>query len=160
MDEAINNNAPLSVIATTSNRLSDLIIKNGQLIFIQDECKIAFDFNYKRVFYNRIIELATDDERTSVSSPSNGYYFVISTAILWRYQDGWVQLTKPPDEIIHIGVELPELGQARENTLYVDKSKKEIAIYDSASNTYVTVADKTDADDIDSITEDEINLLF
>lgn len=154
-------NSPLSVIATTSDRVSSLNIKNGQLIFIQNEGKVAFDFNYKRVFYNQITELDTDDERFSLSSTPNGYYFVISTAILWRYQDGvWIQLTKPPDEIIHIGVELPELGQARENTLYVDKAKKEIAVYDSAIEDYIVVANKTDIDDISSITKNEINLLF
>ena len=51
MAETVNT-APFSVIATTSERLSNLVIKNGQLIFIQDKHRIAFDFKDKRTFYN------------------------------------------------------------------------------------------------------------
>ena len=41
----------LSLIATTSSRIKDLIIKEGQLIFLQDLGRIAFDHNGKRIFY-------------------------------------------------------------------------------------------------------------
>lgn len=75
------NSAQLSVITTTSSRLSDLVIKNGQLIFIQDKHRVALDFNGKRTFYNQITELDTDYDRVSISSPS-GYYFVVDTAVL------------------------------------------------------------------------------
>ena len=40
----------LSVIATTSERVKELVIKNGQLIFIQDAGRIGLDFNNKRKF--------------------------------------------------------------------------------------------------------------
>ena len=157
------NKASMSVIVTTSEKLSSLLIKNGQLIFIKDKCRIAFDFNDKRKFYNQITELETDYERTSLSSPSNGYYFIIDTAVLWRYDNSWTQITSSPEDIVFIGAELPELGQAKDKTLYVNKTKKEISIYDKAANSYVVVANKTDSsggENIDTVTEEDINNLF
>lgn len=152
----------LSVIATTASRVKDLIIKNGQLIFIQDAGRIAFDFNDKRVFYNQIIELDTEYERSSLLSPSSGYYFVIETAVLWFYDDKWTQITTQPEEIVFIGTEMPSLG--KQNTLYVDKTNKEISVWDETTNGYIVVADKTDIKNIDisikTATEDDINSLF
>lgn len=145
----------LSVIATTSSKIRDLVIKNGQLIFIQDLGRIAMDYNDSRVFYNQIVELNTEVERLTLDSPLSGYYFVIDTAVLWFYQDGWVQITEKPNEVISIDVELPELGQAKENVLYINKAEKEIAVFDSASNEYVIVSDFTH-----EATSEDIEKLF
>ena len=145
----------MSLIATTSSRIKDLVIKEGQLIFIQDLGRIAFDFKGKRVFYNQIVELNTEAERLSLDSPLSGYYFVIDSACLWFYQDGWVQITEKPEEVVFIGVELPELGQAKEGTLYVNKAEREIAIYDSASNEYIVVSDYTN-----EVSNEDIEDLF
>ena len=150
--------AAFTIVATTSDRVKDLVIKNGQLIFVQDKGRIAFDFKGKRVFYNQITELDTEQERSSLSSPANGYYFVIETAVLWFHGDEWIQITKPPEDIVFIGVELPELGQAKTGTLYVNKAEKEISVWDEESNSYVVVADATD--EIDTVTTDDINALF
>ena len=152
--------ANFTVIATTSDRISQLVIKSGQLIFLQDVGKIAFDFKDKRVFYNQIIELDTEYDRVSLESPSKGYYFIIENAVLWSYQDDWVQITTPPDDIVFIGTELPSLG--KERTLYVDKDDKQISVWDEATNEYIVVADKTEEVEvsIDTVTTDDINALF
>ena len=144
----------LSVCATRSDRLPELPIKNGQLIFIQDKCRIAFDYGDKRKFYNQIELLEADYERVNLEDPVNGqFYFVIDTAVLWFYQNDWVQLTTAPEEIIFIGTEMPELGV--EKTLYVDKEKKEISVWDDGE--YIVVSDKTN---VGSISESDIDLLF
>lgn len=143
MADTTNTRSVLSLIATKSSKIKDLIIKNGQLIFIQDLGRIAFDFNNTRVFYNQITELNTEAERLALDSPLDGYYFVIDTAVLWFYQNGWLQITEKPEEVISIGVDLPELGQAKENMLYINKAEREIAIFDSASNDYIIVSDYT-----------------
>lgn len=133
----------LSVCATTSDRVKDLIIKDGQLIFVQDAHKIAFDFKGTRRFYNQIEELNTEIERKNLSTPVNGkYYFIIETAVLWRYFNGWIQLTTPPDEIVFIGTELPELG--KKNTLYVNKNEREISVWDEEKDNYVAVSNYTE----------------
>jgi hypothetical protein len=145
----------LSLVATSSSRIKDLVIKDSQLIFIQDLGRIAFDFKGKRVFYNQIVELQTEAERIVLDSPLPGYYFVIDMAVLWFYQDKWIQITEKPQEIVSIGVELPELGQAKDNVLYVNKVEKEIAVFDSASNEYVIVSDRTN-----EVTDADIENLF
>ena len=45
------------IVATTSERVGELDVKDGQLVFVQDEGKIAFDFNGVRVFYDHSDEL-------------------------------------------------------------------------------------------------------
>lgn len=151
----LNATPILSICVTTSERVKDLAIKDRQLIFCRDKGKIAFDFGGTRNFYNQIDELSTDKERELLESPVNGkYYFVIDTAVLWTYQDGWIQLTTPPEEILFIGTTLPELGQA--NTLYVNKQEKTISIWDSNTQKYDVVANKTEYEfasneDIDSL---------
>lgn len=144
----------LSACATVGSRLSDLVIKDGQLIFVQDKHKIALDFGGKRTFYNQIEELATENTRTSMLAPVAGlFYFVIETAVLWTYRDKWVQLTTPPKEVVFFGTELPEFGVSK--TLYVDTANKEISVWDDASSSYIVVADKTM-----ELTADDINELF
>lgn len=133
----------LKLVATTSSRIKDLIIENGQLIFIQDMGRIAFDFNGNRVFYNQIVELETEAERLTLDSPLSGYYFVIGSGVLWYYQDTWTQVTSKPEQVVFIGVELPELGNAKEGALYVNKAEKEIAIFDGVANDYIIVSNYT-----------------
>ena len=149
------NKSILSLIATKSSRIKDLVIKNGQLIFIQDLGRIAFDFNDKRVFYNQIVELEKEVDRLNLESPLSGYYFVIDTGVLWFYKEEWIQITEKPKEVICIDVELPALGQAKEGTLYVNKAEKEIAIFDSTSNEYIIVSDYTH-----EVSNEDIEKLF
>ena len=55
-DEATNSYAAtkreFKIVATTSNKVEALGVKDGQLIFVQDEGRVAFDFNGARVFYD------------------------------------------------------------------------------------------------------------
>ena len=111
----------LKLVATTSSKIRSLTIKSGQLIFLQDLGRIAFDFNGKRVFYNQIVELNTEADRLNLENPLYGYYFVIGSGTLWLYKDNWVQVTGKPDSIEFIDVELPQLGQ--ENKLYIIKKR-------------------------------------
>ena len=133
------------------------MIKNGQLIFCHDVGRIAFDYKNKRTFYNQIVELETEHERQNLSDPVNGkYYFVIETAVFWRYFNEWIPLTKEPDEILFIGDgDFPELGQPKQ--LYVNKTEgnESISIFEEDKNEYHTVADRTY-----SISAEEISALF
>lgn len=146
----------LKVIATSSSRIRDLIIRDNQLIFIRDLGRIAFDSKGKRVFYNQIVELETEAERLALVNPISGYYFVIGSACLWFYKDGWTQITEKPQEILFVGVNLPELGQ--EGKLYVDTDDREISVWDEETGAYITVSNYTaevsDQDIIDLFNQD------
>lgn len=144
----------MSVVATTASRLPDLSIKNGQLIFIKDSQKVALDINDKRTFFNQIVVLQTDTERASLLAPISGlFYFVIDTAVLWHYEQSWIQITTSPNEIVYIDVSLPELGSA--NTLYVDTTLNNVSVWDDDAKKYQIVADKAEI-----ITDDDILKLF
>lgn len=144
----------LSVIGTIKSRLPDISIKDGQLIFIQDVSTIALDLHGKRNFFNQIVELSTDEQRQSLLAPVNGiFYFVVNTAVLWTYQQKWIQITTPPKEVLIIGSQFPQLGT--ENTLYINPEDKSISIWDAKSSAYDVIADKTQ-----TISTEEIQSLF
>lgn len=153
MADTTNTKTVMSLIATSSSRISDLIIKDGQLIFIQDLGRIAFDYKGKRVFYNQIVELDTEAERQDLDSPLDGYYFVIDSACLWFYQNGWIQITEKPEEIVFIGVELPQLGQ--QGKLYVDTDDREISVWDEKAEEYIKVSNYTE-----EVSSEDIENLF
>lgn len=145
--------AVMSLVATSSSRIRELQIKNGQLVFIQDLGRIAFDYNDKRVFYNQIVEVEREEDRQSLENPLSGYYFVIDSACLWFYKDGWTQITEKPNEVLFIDVELPQLGQ--QGKLYVDTDDREISVWDEGAGSYITVANYTA-----EVTESDIEGLF
>lgn len=149
-DESLK--AVMSVVVTTASKLTDLAIKNGQLIFINDNKRIALDFNDKRVFYNQIVVLQTESERTGLLAPIQElFYFVVETAILWTYQTtGWIQVTKNPSEIVYIGDNLPEVGITK--NIYINKAEKNISIWDEGTSGYIKVSDCTDPIDTEEIT--------
>lgn len=141
----------LQFIATTGNRLSDLPISDGQLIFVQDKNKIVLDYNGDRKFYNDIEIINTETSRKQLTPINGRFYFVIETTILWFYQDKWIQLTSTPENYVFIGVDLPEIGS--ESKLYVNKNKHNISVWDNGS--YITVGEVTG-----SIQNSEIDALF
>ena len=145
----------LSLCATTSEKLRQTPIKNGQMIFLPDDRRIALDFDGRRVFYNQISELESEEERTALESPIAGhYYFVIKTAVLWTYrQDKWIPITSAPAEILFIGKELPELGA--DNKLYINKEEQNISVWDEETHSYIIVGEK-----YEMISENEIDLWF
>lgn len=145
-------NAVMNLVATSSSRIRDLVIKDGQLIFIQDLGRIAFDFKGQRVFYNQIVELESEADRQALDNPLDGYYFVVGSACLWFYKDGWTQITEKPNDILFIDVELPQLGQ--EGKIYVDTDDREISVWDDETDKYITVAnylEPASASDIESL---------
>lgn len=148
-----SNDNRLKVIATSSSRIRDLVIKNNQLIFIKDLKRIAFDFNNTRVFYNQITELDSEADRLALESPLRGYYFVIGSACLWRYDGEWIQITEKPKEVVFIGVELPELGQ--EGKIYIDTDDREISVWDEETDKYITVSNYTN-----EATDEDIESMF
>ena len=67
------------IVATTNDRVGELGVKDGQLIFVQDKGRVAFDFNGTRVFYDHSDELdgiyskiaALEDEKVNATTVQN-----------------------------------------------------------------------------------------
>ena len=155
MADTIATKPVMSLIATSSSRIRDLVIKDGQLIFIQDLGRIAFDFKGKRVFYNQIAELEAETDRLALESPLSGYYFVIDTARLWFYKDEWIPITEEPQDILFVGVELPQLGRSNKIYANTNDGAECISVWSEELGAYVVVADKTQ-----EVTEQDILELF
>lgn len=149
MADTTSTKSVLKLVATTSSKIQDLVIESGQLVFLYDIGRIAFDYKGTRVFYNQIVELETEAERQALDNPLSGYYFVIDKACLWFYKDKWIQITEKPQEIVFIGVELPQLGQA--NKIYVDTDDREISVWDEATGKYIVVSNYTQEASYDDI---------
>lgn len=128
--------AVLKGIYTVQSKLDELPQKNGQLIFVGDVNKICMDFNDKRIIYEQIVTLKTESERTSLLAPSDLFYFVIETCVLWRYTKGqWNQLTTNPAMLIQYAessFEFPDSGD--EKVLYV--AENHIYRWDGTTSTY------------------------
>lgn len=132
----------ISVVGTVASKLPDLPIKDAQLIFVKDKQKIALDLGGKRTFYNEIVVIETDQERQELLAPISGcFYFVVNTAVLWFYNQKWIPITTPPEEILFIGTTFPELGS--EKMLYINKEKKTISVWNVETQSYDIVSDST-----------------
>jgi hypothetical protein len=145
----------MSLIATESSKIRNLPIRNGQLIFVKDLGRIAMDFNNTRVFYNQIVELETEVDRLTLEDPLSGYYFIISSGCLWFYKDKWTQITEKPEEVIFIGVDLPQLGQEKKIYVTTKEGQERISIWDDSLGTYIIVSDKTQ-----EVSDNDIEGLF
>lgn len=128
------NQNVLKVVSTTSERLGQLPVDYGQLIFVKDTRELYFDHNDNRVLYNQIIILETEEQRLGMRSPVTSFYFVKETGIIWRYENSkWTKLTNSPSEQIEFLPydSFPIIGKA--NILYIDETK----IYRWLNNEYV-----------------------
>ena len=74
----------------SSNDLATVPIKNGRHIICKDNGCQYIDYNNTRIVVTQIITLEEDMERSSMSSPINGrFYMVKETASLWFYNNEW-----------------------------------------------------------------------
>ena len=102
--------------AVSKNKLDQLAVADGQLIYVYDAREIYLDVNGERTSYSQIMVLFDEEHRKGLK-PVTGFYFVSSTNILWRYDNQWIQLTTSPREVVVFSNELPQQGV--EETLYI-----------------------------------------
>jgi hypothetical protein len=125
----------MKFIATTSDKIQDINIVSGQLIFSRDDRVIYLDTDV-RTSFQQIITVIDEATRQALVSPVEGFYFVKETNILYHYQNNtWTQLTSAPDEslIFMDRKDFPTVG--KEKTLYVDS--KRIYQWDTESQDYI-----------------------
>lgn len=142
----------ISIIGTKSNELSNISIQDKQIIFVEDKRIVAVDINGKRSFYNEITIVENEKDKDDYIE-ENHLYFCINTATLWFYGTKWIQISSPPKEILFIGTSLPKLGE--DNKLYVNKSNKNISIWDNETKSYICVGEATS-----SISNQDIDKIF
>lgn len=108
----------VNFVYTTSAKLNDLPVEDGQIIFAPDMQTLCLDMSGQRFYYQTIKVFDTDEERISTPFPVEGFYFVEETEVIWRWCGQWVQLTASKEPVV--GREskeyFPTIG--REDTLY------------------------------------------
>ena len=132
----------IQIYITTSDRLPDLTVKDGQLIFVKDVKKIYLDYGSLRTEYSVLQTVDTEKDRENMDSPAEGFYFVEETSRMWWYKNKWVPITPSNLEPVFIGDydSFPTIG--RENTLYVTEDGT--YIWSNKLNDYLLVASKTE----------------
>lgn len=71
----------MKYIVTNANKLKDIEIISGQLIFARDERVIYLDSDVRTPF-SQMIYISTEVQRQAISSPLKGFYFVEETSVL------------------------------------------------------------------------------
>ena len=98
--------ATIQFYRTSPDKVSEIEIKKGNLIFVEDERTIYLDNDDTRVAYQQIMSLQNDEDRVVLTSRLvPGFYFVLSNNILWRLDANrqWIQITERPSEQIVYG---------------------------------------------------------
>ena len=131
----------VKLYATTASRLNDLSVADGQLIFVKDIRKIYLDLNGVRVEYSVLSVIPTEQDRLNNLAPSEGFYYVEETNVLWRYKGSWTQINAGGSNPIFFGSldSFPAVGKS--NQLYVDDNT--IYRWDAASASYLPAANAT-----------------
>jgi hypothetical protein len=134
--------AIVKVFSTTNSKLAQLPVSDGNLIFVKDTKSIYLDLNGNRLSYTEITVLPLETDRTSILAPVEGFYYVEETDILWRYKEGWKQITPNNVSPLFFGdyEDFPPTG--KENVLYI--SDEATYKWDSLTSTYICIANKTE----------------
>lgn len=114
----------------SSNDLATVPIKNGRHIICKDNGCQYIDYNNTRIVVTQIITLEEDMERSSMSSPTNGrFYMVKETASLWFYNNQWYCLggsyVHPKSGIAagtYVKLDIDEYGHATNGSTKLDIS--------------------------------------
>lgn len=77
------------IVTTTSDRVEALGVKDGQLIFVKDEGKLAFDFNGERVFYDHSDELDKISSRVTAIEEEKVDAATVQTMIEKHSESAW-----------------------------------------------------------------------
>ena len=107
-------NSKAKLYYTKSQYLSTLPISNGNIIFVPDTRTVCLDFADERFYYHTIRVFETDADRLLMPFPNDGFYYVSSTNVLWRWDQEWKQVTPSALSPIYYGekqTDFPEIGQ-------------------------------------------------
>lgn len=135
--------AIVKVYSTVASKLNQLQVVDGQLIFVKDIKKIFLDMNGIRLGYDPIQVFSTEEERQGVLAPVEGFYFVESTGVMWRFSNEWKQLTPSNLDPLFFGNKKEDFpSQGNSATLYV--ADNATYKWDSLLKEYIMISNKTE----------------
>lgn len=112
--------AKMKLIYTSAERLNDLPIADGQIIWVPNDNMLCLDMHDYRFTYKTIRTFPTEEARLNDSLAQEGFYYVEATNLIWRKTANgtWRQVTSSGEPIIYGETEevFPSIGL--NNTLY------------------------------------------
>lgn len=112
--------AKMKLIYTSAERLNDLPIADGQIIWVPNDNMLCLDMHDYRFTYKTIRTFPTEEARLNDSFAQEGFYYVEATNLIWRKTANgtWRQVTFSGEPIIYGETEevFPPIGL--NNTLY------------------------------------------
>ena len=128
----------MKFIATTSDKIKDIAIVNGQMIFSRDDRVIYLDSD-QRTSFQTIITLVDENQRLNLVSPVSGFYFVIETKNFWYYEnDSWSLIAGEKQNLFYQSKnDFPSVGQT--DLLYIDSKSHIMYEWDTNSNDYIAM---------------------
>lgn len=125
-------------IATTSDKINDIAIQSGQLIFSRNDRVIYLDTDV-RTSFQQIITVVNEETRQNLVSPVQGFYFVKDTKALWSYDGEWSQISgggTPKENLVFADyANFPNPGEP--GVLYIDKNR--MFQWDATSGSYIEI---------------------
>lgn len=76
--------AQMKLIYTTSKKIDELEIVDGQIIFCPDDEVIALDMKGQRFSYKTIKTFDTENQRINAVFCAPGFYYVEESNLIWR----------------------------------------------------------------------------
>lgn len=135
--------AVINLYVTKPKYLSQIPVRDGNLIFAEQSNTVCFDFNGTRYPYKTIHTFETEAERAAYTAYLDGYYFVKETNMLWSYSNfSWKKLCPDNLEPLVFGSSIDDFPKVGNKTsLYI--ADKCIFKYDPTFG-YIMVSNLTD----------------
>lgn len=137
--------ANLSLFEVTQSQLSQVAVKDGQLIVCTDTGNFYRDLSDRRIILGSSIEKVN---ALPLAPLSNKVYLLLSDQSLWYYENDWIQLSN--NRVVVTAstyASLPSVGQ--EACVYVVKNQNKTYRWDDTDNRYYCIG--SDYNDINII---------
>lgn len=90
--------AKMKLYYTTPDKLDELPVNDGQIIFVPDSKQVCLDLHDIRYNYSLINVFETQEEMLANPFPNQGFYYAVDTNSIWRYSNRWSRITSGDTE--------------------------------------------------------------
>lgn len=133
-----------NLYTVSAKNLSKLPVRDGNVIFVTDSATVCLDINGIRYSYNTLQTFKTEEDREKYSAVIDGYYYVLSSNVMWNFSNGsWKQLTPSNLEPVVFAMDAHDFPkEGNPTTLYV--ADKAMYKWNTATKEYAMVSNLTE----------------